>query len=161
MINAKIVGMLIVAFVAGSFIASPELRAYAANTIGSSDIINESILSEDIKNGQVKAADIATDAVGAAEIVGVTKLLFAQCSPSEAVGAGVSEGGTVGASCSISGVDSDDTVIATLNDDNNPCYDVGKVTVASGKVTLGLRNNCNFTTTFITGDTISLIVFDK
>ena len=29
--------------------------AYAANTIGSSDIIDESILSRDVKNGQVRS----------------------------------------------------------------------------------------------------------
>ena len=61
----KILGMLAVAFVAGSFVASPELMAYAAATIGSAEIIDESIQSIDIKNGQVKASDIATDAVGA------------------------------------------------------------------------------------------------
>ena len=32
--------------------------AYAANTIGSSDIIDESILSVDLKNGQVRTSDI-------------------------------------------------------------------------------------------------------
>ena len=33
--------------------------AYAANTVGSSDIIDESILSVDIKNAQVRTADVA------------------------------------------------------------------------------------------------------
>jgi hypothetical protein len=52
--------------------------AYAANTVGSSDIIDESILSQDVKNGQVKTsdigngqvrtADLATDSVGSDEI---------------------------------------------------------------------------------------------
>jgi hypothetical protein len=37
--------------------------AYAANTVGSSDIINESILSEDIKDLEVKSTDIANAAV--------------------------------------------------------------------------------------------------
>jgi hypothetical protein len=32
--------------------------AYAADTIGSSDIINESILSQDIKNGEVMTSDL-------------------------------------------------------------------------------------------------------
>jgi hypothetical protein len=32
--------------------------AYAANTVGSSDIINESILSQDVKNNQVLATDV-------------------------------------------------------------------------------------------------------
>jgi hypothetical protein len=37
--------------------------AYAANTIGSSDVIDESLLSQDIKNREVKAADIGANAV--------------------------------------------------------------------------------------------------
>ncbi len=40
------------------FVAVGTGGAYAANTIGSADIINESILSEDIENGEVKAFDI-------------------------------------------------------------------------------------------------------
>ena len=63
MINPKIGGLILAAFIAGAFIASPELRAYAANTVGSADIIDESILSQDIKNGEVKNSDIAPSAV--------------------------------------------------------------------------------------------------
>ena len=37
--------------------------AYAVNTIGSSDVINESLLSEDIKNLEVKTSDIGVGAV--------------------------------------------------------------------------------------------------
>jgi hypothetical protein len=37
--------------------------AYAANTIGSDDIIDESIQSVDVKNGQVKGADIASNSI--------------------------------------------------------------------------------------------------
>ena len=37
--------------------------AYAANTIGSSDVIDESLLSQDIKNGEVKASELAGAAV--------------------------------------------------------------------------------------------------
>ena len=42
--------------------------AYAANTIGSADIINESILSQDVKNGEVKKADLADDSIGTYKI---------------------------------------------------------------------------------------------
>ena len=42
--------------------------AYAADTIGSADIIDESILSVDIKNTEVKGADLATNAVTTAKI---------------------------------------------------------------------------------------------
>jgi hypothetical protein len=59
----KILGIVIAAFVAGAFVASPELRAYAANTIGSADIINNSIQSIDIKDAEVKTADLAGGAV--------------------------------------------------------------------------------------------------
>lgn len=69
MISTKIASIIAVAaFVAGSFVASPELRAYAAATIGSADIIDESIQSVDIKNGQVKSVDIATSGVRASDI---------------------------------------------------------------------------------------------
>ena len=42
--------------------------AYAANTVGSSDIINESIQSQDIKNGQVKGSDIGNNQVSSADV---------------------------------------------------------------------------------------------
>lgn len=42
---------------------------YAANTIGSSDIIDESILSQDIKNGQVKTAHIGNNQVRTVDVV--------------------------------------------------------------------------------------------
>jgi len=50
------------------FIALGGTSAYAANTIGSSDIIDESIQSVDLKNGQVKAADIASNQITTAKI---------------------------------------------------------------------------------------------
>ena len=40
MINPKVIGLLVAAFVAGSFVASSELRAYAANTVFSTDIVD-------------------------------------------------------------------------------------------------------------------------
>jgi hypothetical protein len=42
--------------------------AYAANTIGSSDIIDESILSQDVQNGQVTWDDLAQNAVTSSRI---------------------------------------------------------------------------------------------
>ena len=42
--------------------------AYAANTIGSSDVIDESLLSRDVKNGQVKTADIGNGEVRSADV---------------------------------------------------------------------------------------------
>ena len=76
--TSKWLAIVAVAFVAGSFIASPELRAYAANTVFSSDIVdgevktadlgNNSVTAGKIKDGEVKAAEIATDAVSSAEL---------------------------------------------------------------------------------------------
>jgi hypothetical protein len=42
--------------------------AYAANTVGSADIINESIQSQDIKNGQVRSPDIGNNQVSSADV---------------------------------------------------------------------------------------------
>ncbi len=42
--------------------------AYAANTIGSSDIIDESIQSQDVKNGEVKSTDVGNNQVQSADI---------------------------------------------------------------------------------------------
>jgi hypothetical protein len=76
--NLRIAGLVVAAFVAGSFIASSELRAYAANTIRSIDIVDGQVLTADlganavtgakIKDGEVRAAEIATDGVGPSEI---------------------------------------------------------------------------------------------
>ena len=42
--------------------------AYAADTIGSSDIIDESILSQDVKNGEVKTTDIGNNQVQSVDV---------------------------------------------------------------------------------------------
>ena len=156
----KWLGLLAVAFVAGSFIASPELRAFAANTVGSSDIINESIQSVDIKNGEVKASDIATDAVGAAEIQGVNKLLFGECSltGSEAI-TPVQAGNPYPIFCSISGVDSNDFPAATLVG-GNTCFGVIQAVPDNGRVVVWLKNDCD-TEQKVNAAKISVIVFDK
>src|SRR5215208_5605913 len=43
--------------------------AYAADTIGSSDVINESLLSEDIKNGEVRFSELANSSVGTFKVI--------------------------------------------------------------------------------------------
>jgi hypothetical protein len=79
MISPKIFGIgIVVAFVAGSFVASPELRAYAANTVFSTDIVDGEVKTADlagnavtsakIKDGEVKTEDIAAGAVGSLRI---------------------------------------------------------------------------------------------
>jgi hypothetical protein len=160
-ITSKWLAIVAVAFVAGSFLASPELRAFAANTVGSSDIINETILSEDIKNSQVKASDIATDAVGASELQGVTKLLFGQCilTSGEAETSILANGGFLVIDCGINGVDSDDTAIATINDSNG-CLHTSAVIPSTNNVELQIFNDCPFNVAPGTAQ-IAIIVFDK
>ena len=50
------------------FIAVGTGGAYAANTIGSCDVIDESLLSQDLKNGEVKNADIGGNQVTTTKI---------------------------------------------------------------------------------------------
>jgi len=63
MISLKIGGIIVAAFIAGAFVASPELRAYAAATVTSADIVDGTIQSIDIGTGQVKNSDIGASAV--------------------------------------------------------------------------------------------------
>jgi hypothetical protein len=50
------------------FVAVGGTGAYAADTIGSSDIIDESILSQDIKQGEVRSSDLRGNSVLTGEI---------------------------------------------------------------------------------------------
>jgi len=174
--------MLMAAFVAGSFVASPELRAYAANTVFSTDIVDGQVMTVDlannavtaakIKDAEVKAAEIATnavgaseiatDAVGAAELAGVTKFLFGQCNPSGAVGAQFNAHiGTI-VSCNINGVDTDDSIITTLDGVQNPCFVASHAFITSSDVVnVVIRNDCSFAATFQSGSSIAVSVYDK
>jgi hypothetical protein len=185
MISLKIGGIIVAAFIAGAFVASPELRAYAANTVGSSDIINESILSEDIKNGQVKnsdiaanavttskindgavkssdigdsevkAADIAADAVGASEIKGVTKLLFATCSFSGFI---ITANSIFTQACSVPGVVPEDHIVATQN--SNHCFAITQTLPSTDFVHFNIYNACQSTTDIGTLQ-FSLVIFQN
>ncbi|MGH9876845.1 MAG: hypothetical protein ACREBU_06825 [Nitrososphaera sp.] len=193
--GTKLYAIFAAAFMAGAFVASPELRAYAANTVGSIDIIDGSIQSVDIGNGQVKAVDIgggavnsakiadnsitaadiganavgeseiAADAVGGSELIGVTKLLFGQCTlTNEEATTTVPPGGRLNVDCIISGVDSDDSAIVTRNA-GTACFDLVAAVpqsgdVKSGFVTVVFRNECSFDA-FMGHGKIGIIVFDK
>src|SRR3954469_22536714 len=50
------------------FVALGGTGAYAANTIGSADVIDESLLSQDVKNGEVKSSDLGTNSVTSSRI---------------------------------------------------------------------------------------------
>ena len=51
------------------FVALGGTGAYAANTIGSADVIDNSLLSQDVKDGEIKAADIGVNQVLGTRIV--------------------------------------------------------------------------------------------
>jgi hypothetical protein len=174
--TSKWLAIVAAAFVAGSFVASSELRAFAANTVRSIDIMdgevktadlaNNAVTAGKIKDNEVKAAEIATDAVGAAELQGVSKLLFGQCSTTDAIGQKASgDGGIINVFCKVNGADTDDSVIATLNGDTNICFDVAWAEVAaSNTVQVAIRNNCPNSLgerALIAGDTLAVIVYDK
>jgi uncharacterized membrane protein len=177
----KLYAMFAAMFMAGAFLASPELRVYAANTVGSADIINNSIQSLDvkdgevktldiannavteakIKDGEVKAADIATDAVGSAEIAGVSKLLFAKCLlTDEEGGKAVNPGKGLGKLCNIAGVTTADQAIGNLNWGNS-CFAVTQVLPQVGGVAMVIQNTCTTIQTPSDGSFISLIVYHK
>ncbi len=174
MISVKYASIIAVAaFVAGSFIASPELRAYAANTVLSADIkdgevktpdlANNAVTAVKIKDGEVKAADIATDAVGAAELIGVTKFQFGQCTHTE--NTPQTPGSVVGITCNISGVDVDDSVLATINGNSDiqsgtPCFDIILAEPGTNYVNVWLKNMCDENAT-IGSAKIGIMVYDK
>jgi hypothetical protein len=81
--------------------------AYAADTIGSSDVINESLLSEDIKNGQIFAVDMHNDSVVARTVLDGS-LGTGDIANSSLTGSDVATGGLTGsdvATGSLSGAD--------------------------------------------------------
>lgn len=179
MINPKMLGMLVAAFVAGSFLASPELRAYA-NTIandvicngcvGTSDLANNAVTAAKVKDGEIKAAEIATnavgaseiatDAVGAAELQGVTKLLFAKCviTSTEAT-RNVDPGSRFEKQCNITGVTTGDQAVATYNNGID-CLAVGGVDTGTDKLFVTFQNTCSVATNPGNGF-ISIIVYRK
>ena len=181
-ISSKIFGIAVVAaFAAGSFLASPELRAFAADTVGSADIIDGSIQSIDIGNAQVKladlagnsvnsgkvvdnsitAADIGVDAVGASEIQGVTKLSFGQCALTDTqMNTPVNAGSLLTITCNITGVDGDDNAFAMVNN-VSPCFSASQAGPSTGKVFVELRNNCDFAQTTGKVASIAVLVYDK
>src|SRR6185503_4305355 len=137
MISLKIGAIMAAMFIAGAFVASPELRAYAANTVFSADIVDGQVMTVDlannavtaakVKDGEIKApeiatnavgaSEIATDAVGAAELAGVTKLLFGKCVVNSSDGGyNVPTNTFYPIKCAISGVDTNDRAIASLTE---------------------------------------------
>ena len=170
MISVKIaLVMLIGAFAFGSFLAPPVQQAIAAviatdvqcmGCVGTSDVAGNSITGAKIKDGEVKAAEIATDAVGATELQGVTKLLFAKCVPTVAEATTSRPAGTVfDKTCFINGASADDSAVVTFND-GAFCFKTTADT-DNGSVQVRLHNTCPIATPLGEGSTISIIVYHK
>jgi hypothetical protein len=170
MINAKMVGLLVAAFVAGSFFASPVPAAIAAviatdvqctGCVGTADLAGNAITAAKIKDNEVKAAEIATDAVGAAEIQGVTKLLFGQCVPTTTQKTmTVPVGQALEVTCNITGVDGDDSFSATL-DHSQICFEASSGLASTDKISVFVKNDCSVPASMGSNASIAVIVFDK
>jgi len=180
MISVKIASIIAVAaFAAGSFFASPVPAAIAAviatdvqctGCVGTSDLAGNAVTAAKIKDGEVKAAEIATGAVGASEIAtdavtaseiaGVTKLLFGQCTLTNAEAtSNVAPGGIVVVECSINGVDTDDSALATQHL-GSECFVIDRAAARVNLVEVELKNMCEVQTSPLSGK-IAIIVFDK
>jgi len=68
MLNTKTGIFLLAGFVAGAFFASPELRAYAANTVFSTDIVDGEVKTADLANNAVKTGKISDGTITSADI---------------------------------------------------------------------------------------------
>jgi hypothetical protein len=153
--------LLVIGLAAGSGILVPTSFA-SFHPVTSSEIQDGTIQSVDIGTSQVKAEDIAADAVGASELQGVTKLLFGECVLTSAEATTVVPAGarkTI--ECSISGVDDNDNVVATLTNPSVVCFSVVGAITDPGKVSVTLWNHCVSPTAIGVGSTIGVIVFDK
>jgi len=163
--------MAVGAFAAGSFFAPPVQQAIAAviatdvqcaGCVGTSDLAGNAVTAAKVKDGEIKAAEIATDAVGAAELQGVTKLLFGECTITS--NTLKDSGGVIDSFCAISGVDSDDRAIAIKNSVTGAtadrCFDIVLAQPVTNQVNLVIVNQCGFQSTLGTAK-IGIMVYDK
>ena len=181
MINAKMVGIVAAAFMAGAFFASPELRAYASTIandvictgcVGTSDLAGSAVTNAKLANGAVNSAkladdsitasDLAPDSVGASELQGVTKLLFGQCVPTNTQKTTpLNPGLSWIVQCNIAGVDNDDSASATLND-SNECFEVRRANPTNlSSVSVSITNDCPVSAALGSIASIAVMVYDK
>ncbi|HEV8386823.1 MAG TPA: hypothetical protein VGQ03_04295 [Nitrososphaera sp.] len=150
--------------IATGAVGSPEVLD---STIKSSDLASAAVLNVNlataavtsikIADDSVLAVDIAPDAVGASELQGVSKLIFAECSTTS--NSPTSGDAGIGFGCTVSGADTDDHVIATKND-GNQCFAVTLADVTSANtVTIVIQNVKSVSCTLGTAH-FSVIVYD-
>ena len=92
----------------------------------------------------------------------MTKLLYGRCRADSTEGSfSVSPGGIFPIDCTISGVDADDSAVATIHADPNLGVLLHDAQLASGKVVVNIENSCPFNSAFGQGSEIGIVVFDK
>ena len=170
MINAKILGVVVAAFAAGAFSASPAPQAIAAviatdvqctGCVGTSDLAGNAVTAAKIKDGEVKAAEIAPDAVGGSELIGVTKLLFGRCVPTSDQRTTVMDPNDFeDVNCTISGVNSGDSAVAAINL-SGPCFYIGDVVAETNNVQVVIVNGCSTPQAPGLPSSIAVIVYHK
>jgi hypothetical protein len=102
--------------------------AYAANTIGSADIIDESILSADIKDGEVKGSELKKNAVNSAKLEDGSVATI-DLAPDAVDGAHVLDGSLTGADVSDGTLGSSD-----IMDDTFPGGGLGASDIATNAI---------------------------
>ncbi|MGI0025951.1 MAG: hypothetical protein ACREA4_12525 [Nitrososphaera sp.] len=173
--GTKLYGIIAAAFMAGAFLASPELRAYASTIandvicsgcVGTSDLAGNAVTAAKIKDSEVKAAEIAASAVGASEIaansvgaselIGVTKLIFAECTTTSIPL--TNPGGVAILSCPVMGAESGDQAIASKF--GGTCFAISVVLPTGNLVDIHVRNVCGVAASE-GGLQFSIMVYDK
>jgi len=157
--------MAIGAFATGGFVMSPVPQAIAAviatdvqctGCVGTTDLAGNAVTAAKIKDGEVKAAEIAANAVGAAELQGVTKLQFPGCSTTynDTI---MDPGEQRFIGCAVSGITESDRVMVT-KEHGNTCFAVTAATPQNGFVAISLINACPYSE-YIGTVTFSVIVY--
>ena len=118
------------------------------------DIALDTIDSFMIKNNALLAVDLAPDSVGASELQGVSKLIFAKCIPFY----NIKPGEIQGRDCSVPGVAAGDFVVVTANS-GITCLIPTLAHSFAGGITVNVKNTCNLI--YNGGQNMSVIVFQK
>lgn len=104
-----------------------------------------------------ESSKIVTEAVGAYEIAGVSKLLFSSCSVS--TDEAVELGNILYVIYFVDGAEPGDSVMASLNNSGNTCCEaVDASSTSTGIVTVALKNDCSGQENPTNGE-LSIIVF--
>src|SRR4051794_21557208 len=110
--------------------------AYAANTIGSDDIIDESIQSVDIKNGEVKSSDLLPGAVTSAKIANGA-VTNADLGADAVDGAKILDGAVGNVDLAVGAVNSDSVLDESLTSSDLATDSVNATEIADGSIDSG------------------------